>query len=131
MGFSQYRSGVRINAVSSTGFISQGVPRGKPLSVWNFLPTRNGILSTLLIISFTINLYFFLLNQDILNKLAISELNSQKEGINCAKKITDYQLDTKKSEIMAFKESMQHHDEEKTQLKEIKQQDGFGDKTEV
>merc|ERR1712046_359010 len=122
MGFSQYRSGVRINAVSSTGFISQGVPRGKPLSVWNFLPTRNGILSTLLIISFTINLYFFLLNQDILNKLAISELNSQKQDISCDRKIIDQKLDVKENELIAFRDSMQQHDEEKRNLVELTKQ---------
>lgn len=120
MGFSQYRSGVRINAVSSTGFISQGVPRGKPLSVWNFLPTRSGILSTLLIISFTINLYFFLLNQDILNKLAISELNSQKQDISCEKQVTSQKLDIKESELAAFRESMQAHDAEKRNLEQVK-----------
>ena len=120
MGFSQYRSGVRINAVSSTGFISQGVPRGKPLSVWNFLPTRSGILSTLLIISFTINLYFFLLNQDILNKLAISELNSQKQDISCEKQVTSQKLDIKESELAAFRESMQAHDAEKRKLEAVK-----------
>ena len=93
MGFSQYRSGVRINAVSSTGFITQGVARGKPLSVWNVLPTRNGILSTLLLMSFIVNLYFYLENQEVLHKLAISELENKNQDIKCEQVLTHTKLD--------------------------------------
>ena len=93
MGFSQYCSGVRINAVSSTGFITQGVARGKPLSVWNVLPTRNGILSTLLLMSFIVNLYFYLENQEVLHKLAISELENKNQDIKCEQVLTHTKLD--------------------------------------
>lgn len=120
MSYSQYRSGVRLNAVSSTGFINQGFNRNS--SRWTFsrlIPSRNDILSTLLILSFIINLYFFLLNKDILTKLAISELNSQKQDISCEKQVSLQKLDIKENELAVFKETMISHDAEKAKLLQI------------
>ena len=121
MGFNQYRSNVRLNATSSsTGFIGKEARYHiKSYSLRNFLPSRYSILSTLLIISFSINLYFFLLNKDIVSKLAISELNSQKQDLSCEKQVSIQKLDIKENQIAAFMAAATDHDEEKRRLLEI------------
>merc|ERR1712066_141787 len=43
--------------------------------------------------SFIVNLYFYLENQEVLHKLAISELENKNQDINCERKLTETHLE--------------------------------------